>query len=66
MSIEPTATPELLTIREVARLLKISVTSVRRLKQQRHIAFIKIGGSVLFLRSDIVSYVERRRVSSID
>jgi excisionase family DNA binding protein len=56
---------ELLTIAEVAKLFKISVSSVRRLQQQRRIPFIKIGGSVRFVRDDIVSYVERERVESI-
>jgi len=57
---------ELLTIAEVAELLKLSVPTVRRLQQQRRIAFVKVGGRVRFTRSDIVSYLQRRRVSSID
>ena len=58
--------PELLSIRDVATLLKISVPSIRRLQQQRQIPFIKIGGRVLFSKSDILSFVDRRRVGSID
>jgi excisionase family DNA binding protein len=56
---------ELLTIEEVAKLLKISMSSVRRLQQQRRIPFIKVGGSVRFAKDDLVSYVERERVESI-
>jgi len=39
---------ELLTITEVAEMLKISVPSVRRLQHQRQIPFYKVGGSVRF------------------
>ncbi len=58
-------TLELLTIYEVARLLKISASSVRRLQQQRRIPFVKVGGSIRFIKSDLLSYVDRERVESI-
>ena len=57
---------ELLTISEASDLLKISVASVRRLQQQRHIPFIKIGGSVRFTTKDLLSYIESRRVEAIE
>ena len=57
---------ELLTIPETATFLKISATSVRRLQQKRHLTFIKVGGSVRFSKSDLLSYLEKRRVGSID
>jgi excisionase family DNA binding protein len=66
MSIEPGPPLELLTIPEVAKLLKISASGVRRLQQARQLPFIKVGGSVRFSRRDIVSYLEARRVGSID
>lgn len=56
---------ELLTLDEVAKFLKISVSTMRRLLGKRYIPFIKIGGSVRFATSDILSYVERQRVESI-
>lgn len=59
-------TIELLTIRELAELLKISVSGARRLQQARCIPFIKIGGSVRFLKSDVASYIEKQRVGAID
>lgn len=65
MSVDSTPTLELLTIDEVAKLFKISVSGVRRLQQQRRIPFTKIGGSVRFVKSDLVSYVEQERVESI-
>jgi excisionase family DNA binding protein len=66
MSIDLAPPPELLTIAEVAELLKIAVASVRRLQQQRKIPFVRVGGSIRFFRRDIVSYLEKRRVRSID
>lgn len=55
----------LLTIADVAEILKVSVSSVRRLQEQRRIAFIKVGGSVRFARDDIVSFLAGHRVESI-
>lgn len=59
-------TPELLTIQEVARLLRISVAGVRRLQSARHLPFLKIGGSVRFDKSDVVAYLAGQRVEAID
>lgn len=56
---------ELLTIPEVARLLKISVAGVRRLQQGRRLPFLKIGGSVRFSKNDIVTYLEKQRIEPI-
>jgi len=56
---------ELLTIKEVAALLKVSPTSVRRLQQGRHLPFIKVGGSVRFTKNDIVEFLKKERVEAI-
>lgn len=56
---------ELLTIPELAELLKISASGVRRLQQKRSVPFIKVGGTIRFLKSDIVSYLEVQRVEPI-
>jgi excisionase family DNA binding protein len=66
MSIDGDLALGLLTIPEVARLLRISVQSVRRLQHQRHIPFVKVGGCIRFAKSDLASYLEKRRVRSID
>jgi excisionase family DNA binding protein len=66
MSTETRPELELLTIPEVAEFLKLSIPTVRRLQQQRYIAFVKVGGSIRFTKGDIMSYVEKRRVSSVD
>ena len=65
MSIDPDPLLGLLTISDVAKLLKVSVSTVRRLQQNRKIPFIKVGGSVRFVGSDVAAYLERQRVSSI-
>jgi excisionase family DNA binding protein len=56
---------ELLTVAEVAELLKISASSVRRLQSDRKIPFVKVRGSVRFAQEDIVSYIARCRVEAI-
>jgi len=47
MPIDPTPQGELLTTAEVAKLLKISVSSVRRLESARVLPFGKIAGGPL-------------------
>ena len=62
---EQNFTIELLTIKDVAELLKVSQTSVRRLQQGRHLPFFKVGGSVRFAKTDILEYLKNRRVEAI-
>jgi excisionase family DNA binding protein len=57
---------ELLTTAEVAKLLKISITGVRRLQHGRHIPFLKVGGSVRFSKGDLASYLSKVRVEPLD
>ena len=57
---------ELLTTAEAARFLRISISSLRRLQQARRVPFIKVGGSVRFARGDLLAYIEKRRVRSVD
>jgi len=59
------ASRALLTITDVARLLAISVSGVRRLQQGRDIPFIKVRGSVRFFEEDVISYLRRQRVEHI-
>ena len=55
----------LLTVDEVAELLKISVSSVRRLQSDRKIPFVKVRGNVRFVRKDIVTYIASCRVEAV-
>lgn len=57
---------ELLTVTEVAELLRVSAPSVRRLQQRRRIPFVKIGGCVRFTKNDIISYLAKQRVQAVD
>ena len=66
MSNDSISAIELLTIPEVAKLLKISARGVRRLQQRRKIPFVKIGGSVRFVVNDLAVYVKANRVEVID
>ena len=66
MSIDADPALGLLTIAEVAELLKISIPTLRRLQRQRTIPFIKVGGCVRFRKGDIASYLQQRRVKAID
>lgn len=64
MTIDSSLALELLTIHEVAKILKISISSVRRLLDARSITFHKVGGSVRVAMSDILSYLQKQRVGS--
>lgn len=57
--------PELLTVAEAAKMLRVSISGVRRLQRQRSLPFIKVGGSVRIARGDLTAYVEKRRVRSL-
>ena len=56
---------ELLAVKDVADLLKVSIPTVRRLQQGRHIPFIKVGGAVRFAKSDLIEYLKKVRVEAI-
>lgn len=56
---------DLLRLKEVAALLKVSESSVRRLQQGRHLPFIKVGGSIRFAKSDILAYLAKMRVDAL-
>lgn len=66
MSTNSSPTLELLTIAEVAEILKVSEMTVRRIQQQRSLPFYKVRGSVRFAKDDLWSYLEDERVEVID
>jgi excisionase family DNA binding protein len=65
MSIDCDPFIDLLTIREAANLLRLSVSGVRRLQRQRRIPFIKLGGSIRFDRRDLANFLNKNRVQAI-
>ena len=66
MSIDPRGADQLLTISDVADLLNVSVSSVRRLQQARQLQFFKVGRNVRFSKRDVESYLDERHVETID
>jgi excisionase family DNA binding protein len=65
MEISEEGNIELLTVKEVARLLQLSVPGVRELQARRHLPFIKVGGAVRFEKRDIVEYLKRRKIAAM-
>jgi excisionase family DNA binding protein len=66
MSIDSNAPIDLWTIADVADWLKISISGVRRLQHARKIPFVKVGGSIRFFKSDVVTFLRKRRLEAID
>lgn len=62
---EPTDLGTLLTIADVAELLKVSTGSVRRWQQTRKIPFLRIGRGIRFTRRDITAFSEQDRTNRI-
>lgn len=56
---------ELLTIDEVAKILRVSTATVRRLQTERFIPFLKVAGCIRFDKKDIVEYLKDARVEAI-
>lgn len=56
---------ELLTVPELALVLKVDVRFVRRLVAERRIPFHKVGKFVRFYRSDVAEFIAAGRVEPI-
>ena len=52
---------KLLTIKEVAELLNISVVTVRRIMKRHEIVYYKLGGSIRFKQQDVESYLSQQK-----
>lgn len=64
-----TATGEplgLLTVLEVAQLLRVPRKAVYHLVAMRRIPHVKMGRSLRFIRTDVVAWLERNRVPSLE
>jgi excisionase family DNA binding protein len=57
---------ELLTVGETASFLRVSITGIRRLQKARHLPFFKVGGSLRFAKSDLLAYLQKRRIEPVD
>ena len=57
---EQFAPPLLLDEREAARRLRISPRGLWQLRADRMIAFVKIGGRILYRPSDLEAFIDRQ------
>ena len=55
---------DLLTLREVAALLRLSVSGMQHLHQKRYIPFVKVGGTIRFRKQDLIDYLNKVRVEA--
>ncbi len=60
VSQEASSMEELLTIEEVARILKVSVQTVRRMIDESELKAIKIRGQWRIKREDLQDYIDRK------
>jgi len=65
MPIDSNSTTELLTVNDVANMLHISESGVRRLIDKRSLTFFKVMGSVRFEKRDVLSYLQNNRIEAI-
>ena len=56
---------ELLTIKEAANFLKVSVSMIRRLQYGRQLPFIKVGGAIRFNKQDIIAYLSEATIDAM-
>lgn len=54
-------TERLLDVREVAKILGVSVITVRRLYWRREITVVEIGRRKLFDEADVRAYIDAKR-----
>jgi excisionase family DNA binding protein len=57
-----TRVDELLTVRELGAMLKISPASVYRLVERRHLPFYRLPHKLRFRKHDVEEYLATRRV----
>lgn len=58
--------PDLMITKEVAALLRIPIKSVYDLVDMRRIPFIRLGRSLRFMRSDVLAWIAKHRVPSLE
>ena len=61
---EGIGSPELLTVVETAKALRISQGTVRAWVLYRKIPYVKLGSRVLFKQADIQSFINRNTVQA--
>ncbi len=56
----------LLTVNEVALLLRLTPKGIYSLIENRRIPFIKISNRVRFLQADVISWLQKNRVPALE
>ncbi len=64
--ITPMPTSEFLTVRELAKYLRISSTSVYRLVERRDLPFYRMSQKLLFNLTDVEAYVKKCRTEAFE
>lgn len=57
-------TNELITLPELAEILRISKNTAYRMVEKRELAFYKVRGTLRFRKSDVEAYLKQARVES--
>jgi excisionase family DNA binding protein len=60
----PGLTPALLDVRQAAAYLATTERHVRRLVNERRLAFVKLGNKLRFRPEDLDSFIERARTAA--
>ncbi len=55
---------KLLTLTEVAEILRVNRSSVSRLIKAKELSYIRIGGRKLIDEADLLAFIENRKVKS--
>lgn len=59
-----TQTPILLTIRETATLLRVSISTIERMLRRGDLPYVKMNSATRILRRDVDDYVEAHRIDT--
>ena len=57
---------KMLDKKDLMRLFKVSKSTIERMVRSRQIPFYKIGGTIRFKQDEVVSFMQRNRVETID
>jgi len=49
----------LLKKKEVAKIMRVSLSTINRMVKRGELPFRRIGGQVMFLYSDVMEYIEK-------
>jgi excisionase family DNA binding protein len=53
---------DIMTKVEAAKYMKVSISTINRLMSETDIPYSKLGAKVLFLKKDLLEWIEDRRV----